>query len=389
MKKAVHFGAGAIGRGLLGDLLYESGYEITFVDTTQNLIDQINETNSYELIEMELGNHRKVIDHVSALNSIKDSEKVIDIVANAVILTTSVRVENLKRIAPVIGKGLVLRSKQEIDPINILAFENAYRASDTLKEEIIKCTPELDESNIGYVACFANTITDRVVMNIEENGKSIIQVGDTFEAAIEQNALFDPASKPIKDGSYTDNINLALDRKLFIVNGGHCACGYLGNLRGYTIMMDGFEDPEVYKEVRDQMCEVGHLLSKKHNIDYQELGEYIEFALERYLSSKNTDYVTRVCRNPIRKLNPNDRLAGPAIQAERLGMPFGNIARAIAAAYIFDYKEDEESQEIQAFIKINGIKKAITTYTTIEPRTALFEAILKHYQVFKNQEEVK
>ena len=383
METAVHFGAGAIGRGLLGDLLHESGYHIVLVDTMKSLIDQINETKSYDLIEMELGNHRKVIDNVEALHSIEEAGKVVDVISNAVILTTSVRVENLKRIAPVIGKGLVKRLALGNNPINILAFENAYRASDTLKEEIVKCTPDLNDTNIGNVACFANTITDRVVMNIEENGKSVIQVGDTFEAAIEQNALYDPTARPIKDGSYTNNIDLALDRKLFIVNGGHCACGYLGNLRGYTIMMDGFKDPQVYKEVRDQMCEVGYMLSKKHHIDYKELQEYIEFALDRYLTSKNTDYVIRVCRNPIRKLNPKDRLAGPAIQAAALGLPFANIARAIAAAFTFDSDKDEESQQIQAYIKQNGIEQAITHFTTIEQGTELFTTILKYYQSFK------
>lgn len=382
MNTALHFGAGAIGRGLLGDLLYESGYKLILVDTMQSLIDQINETSSYDLIEMEFDNRRKTIDHVLALNSINESEKVIEEIANAAILTTSVRVENLKRIAPVIGKGLLRRIQTTKKPINILAFENAYRASDTLKEEILKCTPELNITNIKKVACFANTITDRVVMNIEENGKSVIQVGDTYEAAIEQNALYDPTSRPIKDGSYTNNINLALDRKLFIVNGGHCACGYLGNLRGYTVMMDGFTDPEVYKEVRDQMCEVGHMLSVKHHIDYQELSDYIEFALERYLSSKNTDYVVRVCRNPIRKLHPNDRLAGPALQAEKLGLPFSNIARAIAAAFTFDSKEDEESQEIQAYISKYGIEQAITKFTTIQKGTQLFETVVTQYLSF-------
>lgn len=385
METALHFGAGAIGRGLLGDLLHESGYEIVFVDTAQNLIDQINETGSYDLIEMELQNHRKKIDHVRALHSIEQSDAVIDVIAQAAILTTSVRVENLKRIAPVIGKGLLKRSERGNRPIDILAFENAYRASDTLKAEILKCTPQLNEASIRNVACFANTITDRVVMNIEENGKSVIQVGDTFEAAIEQNMLYDPASRPIKDGSYTNNINLALDRKLFVVNGGHCACGYLGYQRGYDIMMDGFRDPEVYKEVRDQMCEVGHMLSEKHHIAYEELAAYIEFALDRYLTSKNTDYVVRVCRNPIRKLNKNDRLTSPALQAEQMGLPYDNVARTIAAALLFDDGNDQEAQEIQAYIQENGIEEAITYFTTIEKGTGLFTCVAAHYQTLKNR----
>ena len=39
---AVHFGAGNIGRGFIGQLLYESGYEICFLDVNQTVIDDIN-----------------------------------------------------------------------------------------------------------------------------------------------------------------------------------------------------------------------------------------------------------------------------------------------------------------------------------------------------------
>lgn len=383
MKTAIHFGAGAIGRGLLGDLLFESGYRLVFVDTNDQVIDQINETNSFDLIEVERGDNRKTITNVVAYHSIKQENEVAEEIANAEILTTSVRVENLKWIAPVIAKGLLKRSEKNIDPINILAFENAYKASDILKEVIMEKNDEVTEEVLDKTARFANTITDRGVMLIEEDGKSVIQVGADFEAAIEQTALFDPESKPIKDASYTQNIDLVIDRKLFIINGGHCYCGYLSNIKNYTEIQQGFADEEIYTSVRDEMREVAALLSKKYDIAFEDLADYVEFALNRYVQAKYVDMVTRVSRNPIRKLGAKDRLVSPGLQAEAMGVPYTNIAKAIAAPFFFDNKEDEESQTIQSFIKANGIEKAITEYTTIQSNTGLYDAVLKHINEFK------
>ncbi|MCU1631679.1 MAG: mannitol-phosphate 5-dehydrogenase, partial [Micrococcaceae bacterium] len=39
--KAVHFGAGNIGRGFVGLLLHEAGYEVVFADVADALIDQL------------------------------------------------------------------------------------------------------------------------------------------------------------------------------------------------------------------------------------------------------------------------------------------------------------------------------------------------------------
>ena len=45
--KAVHFGAGNIGRGFVGLLLHEGGYDLVFSDVAATLVDAINGASSY------------------------------------------------------------------------------------------------------------------------------------------------------------------------------------------------------------------------------------------------------------------------------------------------------------------------------------------------------
>ena len=53
--KAVHFGAGNIGRGFVGLLLHEGGYELTFADVAAPLVDAINAVSSYTVHEVGEG----------------------------------------------------------------------------------------------------------------------------------------------------------------------------------------------------------------------------------------------------------------------------------------------------------------------------------------------
>ena len=49
MKQAIIFGAGNIGRGFIGQLFSESGYDVTFVDVDQPLLDTLNERGRYTI----------------------------------------------------------------------------------------------------------------------------------------------------------------------------------------------------------------------------------------------------------------------------------------------------------------------------------------------------
>ena len=67
--KAVHFGAGNIGRGFVGLLLHEGGYELVFSDVAAPLVDAINARPSYTVHEVGEGGVDTVVTGFRAINS--------------------------------------------------------------------------------------------------------------------------------------------------------------------------------------------------------------------------------------------------------------------------------------------------------------------------------
>ena len=382
MKLAIQFGAGAIGRGLLGKVLHDSDYHVLFVDVYQPIVDRINEDGYFTV---ELSDHdfeSQKIDNVSALCSKNDSdlEKIYEKITQAEIITTSVRVENLDSTSKIIAKGLEQKYPDD-KKVNIMAFENAYRASDILKEDIIK-NSSLSAEQIEEIATFPNTVTDRIVQNKEVDGKPVVEISDDFEAVIEQPKLADPSSKPVKDAEYTDDIDKMLERKLFLVNGAHAATSYFGYNKGYKMMDEAFEDENILADVKNLMTESGNVLIKKHGLDKDELENFKESKLNRFIKTASHDTIERVGRDPVRKLGEKDRLVAPAIKAYDNDMPFDNLAKAIAYAFKYDEQSDDKALEIKEFINQNSIEKAIEKYTGIKKaeREKLFDKIVAEYQ---------
>jgi mannitol-1-phosphate 5-dehydrogenase len=67
--KAVHFGAGNIGRGFVGLLLHDAGYEVVFADVNAELIDALAASDRYTVHEVGADARDRVVDGYRAVNS--------------------------------------------------------------------------------------------------------------------------------------------------------------------------------------------------------------------------------------------------------------------------------------------------------------------------------
>lgn len=381
MKKAVHFGAGKIGRGFIAELLHDSGYEVIFGDVVDELVDIVNKNYEYSLFLIDHNYQEKIIDHVIAYSNIKDSDKLIDAMCEAEIITTSVMATNLPKVAPLIAQGLKRRLEQGKDRVIVMACENAIMGTDILKDAMIE-TKILTEEQINSIAVFPNTAVDRMVFGGVHNGKEGIEIGDAFELVIEKNKLIDPNSEPIKGAEYVDDLMMYLQRKIYIINCGHAIAGYYGQvLKGYDIVQDALRDSELLPQIRTAMLESASALEKKYGFTHEELVEYMEnMMIKRFTTPGVVDPISRVSREPIRKISPNDRIMGPANNCEEYGLDNTYLLKGVACALKFKSEGDLQAEELQKYISENGVEEAIVKYTGVQKDSRMYNIILDEYK---------
>lgn len=142
MKKFVMYGAGSIGRGFIGALFSQIGYEVVFIDVNDEVIRLINSEKTYPQIIMNKEQPVHWIKNIRAVDG-KDPDAVSNEIANADIMATALGAAVLEKVAPVIAQGLLKR--WENDPsktLDILICENLMDADVLLKKYLLNALPE-------------------------------------------------------------------------------------------------------------------------------------------------------------------------------------------------------------------------------------------------------
>ncbi|MBA4544096.1 MULTISPECIES: mannitol-1-phosphate 5-dehydrogenase [Thermoactinomyces] len=373
--KALHFGAGNIGRGFIGLLLNHSGYEVCFADVVQELVDEINRRREY-IVEMADHTRQQIrVKGVRAINS-RDLHTVVTEMLDANLITTAVGPNVLQRIAPTIAEGLSERFKKNAQPLNLIACENMVGGSSLLKEAVYHHLSEADRKKADELVGFPNAAVDRIVPLQKHEDKLLVTVEPFYEWVVDRSAIVGEIPD-IKGITYVDDLQPYIERKLYTVNTGHATAAYLSYHFGYQTIAEGLQDPYIRQVTEQAMAETSRLLVAKHSFQPEQQEQYRNKILDRFSNPHLADQVTRIGRSPIRKLGPDDRLVGPAVQSLNYGIIPENLCIGIASAFLFDYAGDEEAVQIQKDIKEKGLAETVQLYTKIKPDSPLFPLILE------------
>ncbi|EOU9560915.1 mannitol-1-phosphate 5-dehydrogenase [Cronobacter dublinensis] len=377
--KALHFGAGNIGRGFIGKLLADAGIGLTFADVNQTVLDALNARHSYQV--RVVGEHEQ-IDTVSGVDAVNStSDDVVTLIAQVDLVTTAVGPVVLERIAPAIAKGLALRKAQGNErPLNIIACENMVRGTSQLKTHVFNALAQDDnawvESHVGFV----DSAVDRIVPPSESAANDPLEVTvETFSEWIVDKTQFKGELPTIPGMELTDNLMAFVERKLFTLNTGHAITAYLGKQAGHQTIRDAILDEKIRLVVRGAMEESGAVLIKRYGFDDAKHDAYIEKILGRFENPYLKDDVERVGRQPLRKLSAGDRLIKPLLGTLEYGLPHQNLVLGIAAAMHFRSADDPQAQELAQLIADKGPQAALAQVSGLDANSDVVAGAVNAY----------
>ena len=376
MKRAIQFGAGNIGRGFIGAVLSEAGYHVVFADVNMEVIDRINKDGAYTVHIMDVESRDVRISNISGVDS--GGGEIVDEIVRAEIITTAVG-RILPFIAPAIAKGIAARRAAGVgEPLNVIACENGIRATSQLREEVYKHLSTEEAAWCDAHVGFADCSVDRIVPPVRSENPIDVVVENFYEWNVEEKSFVGGAPH-IEGMNLADNLLAYIERKLFTLNTGHAITAYLGRMKGYMTICQSISDEHIHTIVKAAMRESGRGLVALYGFDRDAHFAYIDKIIGRFRNPYLCDDVTRVGREPLRKLSAGDRLVRPILTARRYGIGTPDLLLGVGAALHYDNPEDVQSVEMRRLVEKEGVKAALARIASLPDTDPLLPLAAQAY----------
>ena len=360
--KAIVFGAGKIARGFIGQLLYLSKTDITFVDIDQQLVDRLNKDQKYHVYILGDSSLDSDVTGFQAVQ-LEDEKRIGAALVEADIAFVSVGGANLKSLGEKIGR-IYKENGIPKKPFNFVTCENWRHAGAFLYEGI---TAEMEEQEKTMFDQFVG-VNEAVIMRSATQPSDELAMQDATGVWV-QNYWYLPISAehfkgelpPIQDAELMQNAVIA----------------YHGYLAGYELLAEAANSPEVSALLDEVYEEINQTLVAELHVDPQQQKAFAEKARAKYTDWTIVDRIIRHGKDPLRKLGAQDRLIAPARMALNHGVYPRVIIETIAKALFFDEESDASARKLKAMRREHGIPYVLQTVCELNEQEPLYREVLK------------
>ena len=345
MRQAVVFGAGSVGRGLLGQLLCDAGWTVTFLDVDPVLVAALASEREYphETVSGDTV-RRRLVGPVAALDA-RDVPAAVAALVDADLAATSVGGRALPAVADTLAVAVQRRIATRRPPLNLLLAENVHGCAAVMRNLLAERLPDLSEGDLAAALGLLETSVGRMIPlpdpAVQADEPTLVRVEPypylPYDAAA---VVGDPLELVGLVADRSVPFAFYGDRKLYLHNLGHCFTACLGRLLGIDLMSQAVERLELRYLVRAAMVEAALGLAAGYGVSPGPLLDHIDDLLFRFGNRALGDTTQRVGRDLERKLGADDRLLGAYRLAAAGAVPTRHLSLAIAAAGALLLRED-------------------------------------------------
>lgn len=390
--KAVILGAGRIGRGFVTELLTLNQVDVTFFDAVPEVVESLNTQKEYTIHVLGAPEKDLLKTDVKAYG-IGDTDALAKCWAEADFIFTACGGKNMPSVGAVLAEAFEkLAAAGKVHTSNIITCENWVDPAKDLKQAILEHLPEekkqVFEKNVG--------VSESVVMCTGTGAPDPSKVTNPMDTWV-QDMRYLPVDKDRIKGelptfSYIEFVPAfgdLLKQKIYTNNTSVGTVAYLGKLKGLTYVAESANDPEIEPILDGVYREINEALVKGMGINEESQLQFSKRAKAKYTDPAIIDVVTRIARDPIRKLGPEDRFIGPMKIALGVGVEPKSIALGCAAALYYENPEDEAANELAKLRAEKGIDHILTNISGLDLNGSVVKCIKEAIEELKKRGWIK
>ena len=362
MIKVLVFGAGAIGRGYVPWILPADSHRIDYVEKSPRICEDLRNSGSFVTYMTEGGQY---IEKRVAINTIYSNKDI-----------TNRIVDTYDYVVTCVGPRQFLELTDLFlnTSAPVVCFENDRDLVGKMKlatgrNNIYFGIPDVISSNTAG----DSHLEHEPFSLITESGPCFVEAG---AQSLGGHIQYVPEREIVKQWT----------AKLYIHNTPHCIAAYLGSLVESKFLHEAMKNPAINAIVRGAANEMKETCVKKLGIDDDFSNYYLEKEIARFENELLFDPISRIAREPFRKLALDNRLIGAAALAIGAGVPVDNIVTGIIAAFHYDNPEDAD-HHIKTLLNSLSTEDFLQIAIGLHSDDVIYDVIIGHWDVVKQKIE--
>jgi len=343
-KHIVIYGAGAIGRGFLAPIFNKYGYDLSFVDADRELIEKLKRRGFYETAFTNNDDYIFTKVNVKGAYHVEEDQEVIE---KADYVFVSVGPRNAVDVAKRLSKAKM-----------IFSFENERNSAKKIKE-----ISGVEKTYFGIPDVIASCTAPKKLLDKDplcvccEDGELIVEKGE-FEFPGEIKVLGEK------------ELDMHWVCKFYLHNTLHAIISYLGAEKGAKYIHESMAMDDVVKVVEGALESIKGMIVKKGLVTREVAEWYAKREIVRFKNDLLFDPISRVAREPMRKLRNHDRLISVYHMVKEEGIDTTPIYAGIVSAFKYD---DEELKEA---LRQKGVEGVLRDTCGLSPESELYKNVM-------------